>query len=98
MLVYDPLLRRRRDCLRKQLQVCRIPPRLRDSSEAIHHTSVWTVRIPTHDDANGLLLVKWLEEVLFMDEVEQKWLVNCSFKIEEHENIPASTCTLGAFR
>lgn len=54
-------------------------------SEAIHHTSVWTVRIPTHDDANGLLLVKWLEEVLFMDEVEQKWLVDCSIKIEEFE-------------
>ena len=49
-------------------------------SEAIHHTSVWTVRIPTHDDVNGLLLVKWLEEVLFMDEVEQKWLVDCSIK------------------
>ena len=54
-------------------------------SEAIHHTSVWTVRIPTHDDADGLLLVKWLEEVLFMDEVEQKWLVDCSIKIEERE-------------
>ena len=54
-------------------------------SEAIHHTSVWTVRIPTHDDANGLLLVKWLEEVLFMDEVEQKWLVDCSIKIEEFQ-------------
>ena len=54
-------------------------------SEAIHHTSVWTVRIPTHDDANGLLLVKWLEELLFMDEVEQKWLVDCSIKIEEFQ-------------
>ena len=56
-------------------------------TEAIHHTSVWTVRIPTHDDVNGLLLVKWLEEVLFMDEVEQKWLVDCSIKIEEHEDL-----------
>jgi SHS2 domain-containing protein len=56
-----------------------IPPK------AIHHTSVWTVHIPVHDDSNGLLLVKWLEEVLFMDEVEQKWLVDCSIKIEELE-------------
>ena len=56
-------------------------------SEAIHHTSVWTVQIPTHDDSNGLLLVKWLEEVLFMDEVEQRWLVDCSIKIEERENV-----------
>lgn len=55
------------------------------SSEAIHHTSVWTVRVPTHDDTNGLLLVKWLEEVLFMDEVEQKWLVDCSIKVEQIE-------------
>ena len=54
-------------------------------SKAIHHTSVWTVHIPVHDDSNGLLLVKWLEEVLFMDEVEQKWLVDCSIKIEELE-------------
>ena len=65
-------------------------------SEAIHHTSVWTVRIPTHDDANGLLLVKWLEEVLFMDEVEQKWLVDCSIKIEEHEeNTPCKHMFVG---
>ena len=56
-----------------------IPP------NALHHTSVWSVRIPVHDDSNGLLLVKWLEEVLFMDEVEQKWLVDCSIKIEELE-------------
>ena len=56
-----------------------IPPK------TIHHTSVWTVHIPVHDDSNGLLLVKWLEEVLFMDEVEQKWLVDCSIKIEELE-------------
>ena len=54
-------------------------------SNALHHTSVWSVRIPVHDDSNGLLLVKWLEEVLYMDEVEQKWLVDCSIKIEELE-------------
>tara|TARA_B100000212_G_scaffold79902_1_gene57011 strand:+ start:9298 stop:9600 length:303 start_codon:yes stop_codon:yes gene_type:complete len=35
---------------------------------------------------NGLLLVKWLEEVLYMDEVEQKWLVDCSVKIEENQD------------
>ena len=54
-------------------------------SDAIHHTSVWNVRVPKHDDADGLLLVKWLEEVLFMDEVEERWLVDCSIKIDEIE-------------
>ena len=37
----------------------------------------------THDDAHGLLLVKWLEEILYMDEVEEKWLVDCSVKLED---------------
>ena len=51
--------------------------------EASHHSAVWTCRIPVHDDAHGLLLVKWLEEILYMDEVEEKWLVDCSVKLEE---------------
>ena len=53
--------------------------------DAIHHSAVWTVHVPTHDDSSGLLLVKWLEEVLFMDEVEEKWLVDSAVKIQEHE-------------
>ncbi len=47
-----------------------------------HHSAVWTCSIPNHDDAHGLLLVKWLEEILYMDEVEEKWLVDCSVKLE----------------
>jgi SHS2 domain-containing protein len=35
----------------------------------------------------GLLLVKWLEEILFMDEVEEKWLVESSVKIEQNEQL-----------
>ena len=46
-----------------------------------HHSAVWTCSIPNHDDAHGLLLVKWLEEILYMDEVEEKWLVDCSVKL-----------------
>ena len=47
-----------------------------------HHSAVWTCSVPNHDDAHGLLLVKWLEEILYMDEVEEKWLVDCSVKLE----------------
>lgn len=53
--------------------------------DAIHHAAVWTVHVPAHDDSSALLLVKWLEEVLFMDEVEEKWLVECAVKIREQE-------------
>ena len=56
------------------------------STDSVRHTSVWTCSVPIHDDMNGLLLVKWLEEVLYMDEVEQKWLVDCSVKIEENRD------------
>ena len=51
-----------------------------------HHSAVWTCSIPVHDDAHGLLLVKWLEEILYMDEVEEKWLVDCSVKLEQGAN------------
>lgn len=50
-------------------------------SDAIQHSAVWNVHVPLHDDANGLLLIKWLEEILYMDQVEEKWLVDCTVKI-----------------
>jgi SHS2 domain-containing protein len=31
-------------------------------------------------------LVKWLEEILYMDEVEDKWLVESAIKIEEFDD------------
>ena len=52
--------------------------------DSIHHSSVWTVQIAHHDDELGLLLVKWLEEILYMDEVEEKWLVESSVKVEQN--------------
>jgi len=54
--------------------------------EAVHHSAVWNVQVPRHDDVNGLLLVKWLEEILYMDEVEDKWLVESAIKIQEIED------------
>ena len=55
--------------------------------DSIHHSSVWTVQIPHHDDEMGLLLVKWLEEILYMDEVEEKWLVESSVKVEQNSEV-----------
>ena len=35
---------------------------------------------------NSILLVKWLEEVLYQDEVERKWMTECSVLIKSDEN------------
>ena len=55
--------------------------------DSIHHSSVWNVQIPRHDDEMGLILVKWLEEILYMDEVEEKWLVESSVKVEQNSEV-----------
>ena len=35
----------------------------RTISKQVHHSSVWNVSIPLHEEMNSILLVKWLEEV-----------------------------------
>jgi SHS2 domain-containing protein len=52
----------------------------------IHHSSVWNVSIPLHEEMNTILLVKWLEEVLYQDEVERKWMVESTVRIKAEEN------------
>ena len=52
----------------------------------IHHSSVWNVSIPLHEEMNTILLVKWLEEVLYQDEVERKWMVESTVRIKTDEN------------
>ena len=52
----------------------------------IHHSSVWNVSVPLHEEMNSILLVKWLEEVLYQDEVERKWMTECSVLIKSDEN------------
>jgi SHS2 domain-containing protein len=52
----------------------------------IHHSSVWNVSIPLHEEMNTILLVKWLEEVLYQDEVERKWMVESTVRIKTEEN------------
>ena len=51
----------------------------------IHHSSVWNVSIPIHEEMNNILLVKWLEEVLYQDEVERKWMVESTVRIQQDE-------------
>ncbi|OUV39574.1 MAG: hypothetical protein CMA18_003930 [Methanobacteriota archaeon] len=55
--------------------------------DSIHHSSVWTVQVSHHDDEMGLLLVKWLEEILYMDEVEEKWLVESTVKVDRNTDL-----------
>ena len=52
----------------------------------IHHSSVWNVSIALHEEMNSILLVKWLEEVLYQDEVERKWMVESTVRIQTDEN------------
>ena len=51
-------------------------------STLIHHSSVWNVSVPLHEEMNSILLVKWLEEVLYQDEVERKWMVESTVRIQ----------------
>ena len=51
----------------------------------VHHSSVWNVSIPLHEEMNSILLVKWLEEVLYQDEVERKWMVESTVRIQKDE-------------
>ncbi len=55
----------------------------------IRHTSQWQITSPVSNDIKhwDLLLVQWLEEVLYRSEIHQQWLVDCQISVhwEEHE-------------
>ena len=51
----------------------------------VHHSSVWNVSVPLHEEMHSILLVKWLEEVLYQDEVERKWMVESTVRILNDE-------------
>ena len=59
----------------------------RTISKQVHHSSVWNVSIPLHEEMNSILLVKWLEEVLYQDEVERKWMVESTIRITTDKEI-----------
>ena len=53
----------------------------------IRHNSQWNVSIDSdeHDLCYDMLLVNWLDEVLYRCEVHQQWLVDCQIMIEHSE-------------
>jgi|TARA_B100001142_G_scaffold119405_2_gene121461 SHS2 domain-containing protein len=46
-----------------------------------HHTGQWSIPLIDEDLERGLVL--WLEEVLFRGSIEDKWLIDVSFKISD---------------
>ena len=48
-------------------------------NQHVRHTSQWQISSPVTDGVKhwDLLLVQWLEEVLYRSEIHQQWLVDC---------------------
>lgn len=51
----------------------------------IRHSAQWNVTLKTHENDLELLLVHWLEEVLYRAEVHRQWCVNCSVLLRTSE-------------
>tara|TARA_B100000459_G_C8592987_1_gene208569 strand:- start:362 stop:769 length:408 start_codon:yes stop_codon:yes gene_type:complete len=49
----------------------------------IRHTAQWQISSPVVDDVQhwDLLLVQWLEEVLYRSEIHNQWLVDCLISV-----------------
>ncbi len=50
----------------------------------IRHASQWQISSPVVEGIKhwDLLLVQWLEEVLYRSEIHQQWLVDCQISVE----------------
>ena len=74
------------------LDIVASPAGTRLALAGIRHTSTWTIdRAPGSND-DGLLLVSWLDEVLYNLEVHGRWLVDAQFLIttgDEHRRLEA---------
>ena len=55
------------------------PKALKSINLHVRHTSQWQISSPVTDWVKhwDLLLVQWLEEVLYRSEIHQQWLVDC---------------------
>ena len=53
------------------------------SDELVRHSAQWNVALPTTAGDQELLLVHWLEEVLYRSEVHRQWCVSCSVLLRE---------------
>ncbi len=49
----------------------------------IRHSAQWNVSLPEASGDRELLLVHWLEEVLYRAEVHRQWCVSCSVMLRE---------------
>tara|TARA_B110000495_G_C22479489_1_gene296342 strand:+ start:34 stop:534 length:501 start_codon:yes stop_codon:yes gene_type:complete len=49
----------------------------------IRHTAQWQITAPSNDAERqwDLLLVQWLEEVLYRAEIKQQWLTDCQISV-----------------
>ena len=53
------------------------------SERLIRHSAQWNVSLPEESGDRELLLVHWLEEVLYRAEVHRQWCVSCSVMLRE---------------
>ena len=51
----------------------------------VRHSAQWNVVLETEEPDWELLLVHWLEEVLYRAEVHRQWCVNCSVLLRSSE-------------
>ena len=55
------------------------------SEELIRHSAQWNVSIDSTTEDWELLLVHWLEEVLYRAEVHRQWCVACSIMLRQED-------------
>jgi|TARA_B110000459_G_C16610861_1_gene496040 SHS2 domain-containing protein len=55
------------------------------SEELIRHSAQWNVSIDSTTEDWELLLVHWLEEVLYRAEVHRQWCVTCSIMLRQED-------------
>lgn len=55
----------------------------REINTHIRHSAQWQITAPVHDGEKqwDLLLIQWLEEVLYRSEIHHQWLVDCQISV-----------------
>ena len=56
----------------------------KELNKHVRHASQWQIEAPydNHQKTWDLLLVQWLEEVLYRTEIHNQWLVDCQMLVE----------------
>ena len=71
------------------------------SDELIRHNAQWNVSIPSGNQDYEMLLVHWLEEVLYRAEVHRQWCIACNIMAMQPKSgtvLYLCTCAMGQFR